>query len=174
MGFAEITHEVPTPTCNVVASPECRSPANLDPPVACHATCFACGLSVCADPGCSRRRKYRSYGVQRICSDCAVVHELDVPTRKELDREMRARAGCVALRRARSTGTLVALYRGEEAGLDTDEGESPWSTVCEGPDGKSHGAVLIHGTRRAASEWLSHPEEWCPTCMGEDEEDDAG
>lgn len=171
MGFLEVTHEVPTPVCSVVATSDCRSPANCSEPTPCHATCFACGLSVCIDPGCSRRRKYMNYGVQRICCDCATQHGLDRPTRADLDREMKSRAGCVALRRARSTGTIVGLYRGEEAELDTDEGRSPWATVCEGPDGESHGGIVIHGTRALAEGWLSHPEDWCPTCLGEDDDD---
>jgi len=77
MGFACITHEEPFPTCNVVATGDCRSPANLEPPVRCRATCFACGMSVCTDPGCSRRRTYYGYGRRRICADCAEQHELD-------------------------------------------------------------------------------------------------
>lgn len=77
MGYPCIIHEDPFPTCSVVATESCRSPANLEPPVRCRATCFACGLPVCSDRGCSRVRRYLSYGRRRICTDCAIEHELD-------------------------------------------------------------------------------------------------
>lgn len=85
--------------------------------------------------------------------------------RAELDRGQRLRPGCVILRRARSTGTVVGLYRGKEAGLDTDGGRAPWATICEGPDGESHGGVVSHETRALAEGWLSNPDVWCPHCL---------
>ena len=69
-------------------------------------------------------------------------------------------AGLVYWRRARSTGTQVGVYNGEAAGLDTDGGEMPWSTVCE-----PHGGVVTHRTRAIAISHAPHPEEWCETCQ---------
>lgn len=80
-------------------------------------------------------------------------------TRAALAAEARSRAGCVTLRRARSTGTLVGLYRSFKAGLEIDP-DYPWSTVCE-----DHGGIVCHRTRALAAQNLSHPEEWCPDCQ---------
>lgn len=62
-------------------------------------------------------------------------------------------------RRARSTGTVVALYR-QTFECDPD---LPWETLCV-----DHGGIVCHETRRTAEGWLSHPEEWCPVCKGEE------
>lgn len=82
----------------------------------------------------------------------------------EVDHFARRRDGVpLGLRRrrvARATGTLVALYDGEQAGMDTFAGR--WQTVCE-----DHGAVISHRTRRIAEAWLSHPDEWCDVCKEE-------
>lgn len=72
-------------------------------------------------------------------------------------------AGLVYWRRSRSTGTQVGIYNGAQAGMDTDGGANPWSTVCE-----PHGGVCSHPTRRLAFEHAPHPETWCPTCQGTD------
>ena len=74
------------------------------------------------------------------------------------------RAGCRVLRRARSTGTLVGLYDAEPAGFDSDGGR--WATVCE-----THGYLVYHETRTVAESHLSHPEEWCAVCQGEEKEE---
>jgi hypothetical protein len=71
--------------------------------------------------------------------------------------------GAVARRRARATGTLVAVY---QPGAQAD-GDSGWMTVCEGADGESHGGCISHATRRDATAWAAAPNEWCPYCMGE-------
>lgn len=81
--------------------------------------------------------------------------------RSELDAERAKRAGCLALRRARSTGTVVGLYKGAEADLDDDDG-LPYATVCE-----DHAGIVCHATLTEARGWLSHPEEWCPRCQGD-------
>lgn len=65
-------------------------------------------------------------------------------------------AGCVTQRRTRREGLLVSLYHSEQAGLDADK----WATVCE-----DHGGIVGHPTRTIADDFLSHPEEWCPTCQ---------
>lgn len=69
--------------------------------------------------------------------------------------------GCVVQRKARSTGTLVGLYNGEQADLDTDGGTAPWSTVCE-----VHGTVISHSSRKLAESHLSSPQDWCEDCGG--------
>ena len=58
-------------------------------------------------------------------------------------------------RRARATGTLVALVY--NYGADPDQ---PWETICI-----DHGGVCSHETRSLATAWLSHPDEWCEDCM---------
>jgi len=67
-------------------------------------------------------------------------------------------AGRFATGRARSTGTLVGLYRADLAGIDTDP-ELPWFTVCE-----DHSALVGHGSRAAARDAMLHPESWCGDC----------
>ena len=61
-------------------------------------------------------------------------------------------------RKVRSTGTSVTLAApGTE--LETSEG---WVTICN-----DHGGCMCHETRKLAEQWMPHPEDWCPTCMGE-------
>lgn len=67
-------------------------------------------------------------------------------------------AGYREHRVARSTGTLVVLVNGEEAGLDTDGGL--WSTICD-----AHDIVIAHDTRALARSWMSAPEQWCEECQ---------
>jgi hypothetical protein len=66
--------------------------------------------------------------------------------------------GAVLRRKARSTGTQVALYLEGKDHLD-----GKWSTICE-----THGGVVHHETRDDALASLSHPELWCPFCSGEE------
>jgi hypothetical protein len=66
-------------------------------------------------------------------------------------------AGCVSQRKSRVTGTLVGVYRNDQAGLDTAE---PWSTVCE-----DHGHVVSHDTLRLAIWHAADPSGWCESCM---------
>jgi hypothetical protein len=62
-------------------------------------------------------------------------------------------------RRTRSTKTIVTLsFEGH------DHPDGPWMTLCE-----DHGGCVHHQTKALALQWLSHPEEWCPTCKGEPE-----
>lgn len=62
---------------------------------------------------------------------------------------------------ARSTGTLVVLYRSEEQGLDASDGQT-WSTVCE-----DHAGICSFELITTARSFMSCPEQWCPTCSGE-------
>lgn len=83
-------------------------------------------------------------------------------TRAQLEIEAQSRVGCRRLQVARSTGTLVGLYEAQGAGLDVSSG--PWVTVCE-----THGGLVHHDTRALAESHLSHPDEWCPVCQGEED-----
>ncbi len=74
------------------------------------------------------------------------------------------RLGCVQLRTARETGTEVGVYRNDQAGLDDDEGRTPWSTVCE-----EHGEIVSHPTLRLALHHAPNPTGWCEECSGEGE-----
>lgn len=82
-----------------------------------------------------------------------------------IERRAALLAGCVQMRRARSTGRMVGVYHGPTAGMDDDEGRAPWSTVCE-----DHGYVCAHGTRRLAEAHAAHPEGWCEVCAGQMDE----
>jgi hypothetical protein len=83
-----------------------------------------------------------------------------MPTPREI---MERNAGAVRSSCARSTGTVVTLYRTDEAGLGTNEGPddapTPWATVCE-----THSTIVCHMTRRAAESWLAAPEGFCDDC----------
>lgn len=79
-------------------------------------------------------------------------------TRKELDALARERAGCVQLRYARSTGTLVGVYRADEAGME-DDPVWPWATTCE-----DHGNLVLHKTRALAISHAPDPQGWCDAC----------
>lgn len=68
-------------------------------------------------------------------------------------------AGLRYYAKARTTGTHVGVYDGEEAGMDTDGGR--WQTVCE-----EHGSVISHDTLELARQHAPQPEEWCEVCNG--------
>lgn len=67
--------------------------------------------------------------------------------------------GCVRRQRARSTKTMVGLYQAQQSGLESDP-DIHWMTVCE-----DHGGCVGHDSLRNAIFYLSHPEDWCPTCQ---------
>lgn len=69
-------------------------------------------------------------------------------------------AGLLQYRQARSTGTHVSIYDNAKAGLDDEDGEMPFSTVCE-----DHGGVINHRNITKARDWAPAPEEWCPSCQ---------
>jgi hypothetical protein len=64
-------------------------------------------------------------------------------------------AGIRVYRRSRQTGTMVGLYRSEDAGIDG----APWACVCE-----DHGTILCVDTRQIAESYVSYPLEWCDAC----------
>ena len=65
-------------------------------------------------------------------------------------------AGYRTHRTRTDTGAVTTLYRGDEAGFDTFDGQEPWSIVCE-----RHGHILMFRTRKVAEAWLSVPSQWC-------------
>ena len=65
-------------------------------------------------------------------------------------------AGHVASRRSRATGTTVVLLRGPESEMT----DYPYLLLCD-----EHGGICEFETRRSAETFLSHPDEWCPTCQ---------
>lgn len=69
--------------------------------------------------------------------------------------------GRVEVRRAKSTGTWVGLYRNSESGMESDP-ETPWSVVCE-----AHGCLVCVATREHGRLAMSAPHDWCPQCSGE-------
>lgn len=71
-------------------------------------------------------------------------------------------AGCVQQRRARSNGRLVGVYHSRQAGIDDDDENAPWSTVCE-----EHATCMGHLTRALALAHAADPEGWCEDCRDE-------
>jgi hypothetical protein len=69
-------------------------------------------------------------------------------------------AGCRYASRSRDTGTLILVLNGGEAGLDTDDGVLPWSTVCD-----EHGSVCGHSTLALARSHAHDPLGWCEDCI---------
>lgn len=67
--------------------------------------------------------------------------------------------GCVIVRKVHSTGTHVGIYFKT---FESDP-EWPWTTVCE-----EHGGCINHHSLELARQWAPHPEDWCPTCKGEE------
>lgn len=72
--------------------------------------------------------------------------------------EARGWAGLRQVHIAKSTGTMVAVLDGREAGLDTDGGR--WSTLCD-----DHGHCVAHPTLALARAHAACPEGWCEPCM---------
>ena len=70
------------------------------------------------------------------------------------DSPVRNEKSATTRRKARSAGTVVYLESTK------DSGDGPWMTVCE-----THGGCVHHETRKLAEQWLSHPEDSCPTCQ---------
>lgn len=76
-------------------------------------------------------------------------------------------AGLRRVRFARSTGTLVAVYASDEAGIESDP-DLPFTTVCE-----EHGRLVCHETLALAEHHATDPAGWCGVCNGTEQEDDA-
>ena len=58
----------PHRSCNVV-NQGCTAPPGIASSFT-KATCFACGMSVCVGPQCSRRIRWHKYGRRRVCHSC--------------------------------------------------------------------------------------------------------
>lgn len=71
-------------------------------------------------------------------------------------------AGCVQLRRARATKTLVGVYHGVQSGIDA-EPSTPWVAVCE-----EHGSILSCESLKLAKSQAVEPEGWCSECRGDE------
>lgn len=69
------------------------------------------------------------------------------------------RAGCVQLRRAQQTSTMVGIYHAEQAGMDPDGGA--WVTICE-----EHSTLCNHDSLSLARSASSDPLGWCEDCRG--------
>ena len=78
--------------------------------------------------------------------------------------ETAGNAGLVMTRRSRATGTLVSIYRAEEAGIDAGEQpltqvKYPAAVVCE-----THGTILGVATIAAGRMVLPTPHGFCEEC----------
>jgi hypothetical protein len=72
---------------------------------------------------------------------------------------------CVQKRLARSTRTIVGVYRpGYALSIDREilevDPEGGWTTICE-----YHGGEIQHSSRAVALSWASAPDKWCPSCQ---------
>jgi hypothetical protein len=67
-------------------------------------------------------------------------------------------AGAVECRRNRKTGTIMTLYRADEAGLETDP-DTPWCTVCQ-----NHNTLICSSSRKLARMAMAWPD-WCEECQ---------
>ncbi len=85
------------------------------------------------------------------------------PVEKRIRRARAAYwAGLRDLAFAQETNTLIAVFNGAEAGLDTDGGRQPWSLVCD-----VHASVTACETLAMARSHASNPLGWCEHCMAE-------
>lgn len=66
-------------------------------------------------------------------------------------------SGLIERRMCRQTRSLVALYDGHLAAMDTSAGR--WQTVCE-----AHGSVCSHTSQARARAWMADPVTWCDAC----------
>ena len=71
-------------------------------------------------------------------------------------------AGCVQLRRARETKTLVGVYHGIQSGMEASPTE-PWVAVCE-----EHGQILSCESLKLAKFQAADPKGWCSECRGDE------
>lgn len=85
----------------------------------------------------------------------------EVVTLAYLDALAETWSGCVRLWKPQEGDVVVGLYRGEEAGMDTDGGKAPWSLVCE-----DHSHVVHFETRAIAEHHGVKPLGWCDVCSG--------
>ncbi len=72
--------------------------------------------------------------------------------------EARTWAGYLSARISRQTGTLVAVLRSAEAGIESDP-DLPYTTLCD-----DHSTLVCHRTRSAAEGFAAEPAVWCEPC----------
>lgn len=125
----------------------------------------AVALAGAKDPRAPKALRYAAYKVLQWYLEPEGSHGTFPHSLMEaLAKAVKAPEGRLLVRRARSTGTHVALYP-SKVFEDSEDGKThPWCTVCE-----EHGGVTFHPTRKLAESWMSHPEEWCPVCQGEED-----
>lgn len=68
-------------------------------------------------------------------------------------------SGLVERRKTRQTGTVVEIYRADQAGLDV--GKASWAVVCA-----AHGSILGCASLSLAKDQASDPNGWCELCGG--------
>lgn len=118
---------------------------------------------VAVPPASDLGRQGIRYAVQRLETAQArgfrvVTAPLPSATPKgEKQYEFNGYAGCVTQRTSRATGTLVGVYRADQAGIDADP-EAPWAVVCE-----SHNTILTVATLMLAKA-STDPRDWCDDC----------
>lgn len=71
-------------------------------------------------------------------------------------------AGCVEQHKARETGRVVSIVRNDQAKLDDNDGEYPYSTICD-----EHGFIVAHHTLALARRHATNPLGWCEVCNGQ-------
>lgn len=77
-------------------------------------------------------------------------------------REIKQTTGYRTHTVARSTSTTVILVDGYLQGLTTpDQSDGRWWLICD-----EHGGCVGFENQEDARSFLSHPENWCPTCQG--------
>lgn len=79
-------------------------------------------------------------------------------TRAERLADARTWAGYRSAHFARETGTLVVVYRDEDA-----DPTQPWISLCD-----DHGQLVSHDTLALAQSHASNPLGWCEICNGQD------
>lgn len=100
---------------------------------------------------------------------------------KAVEQWQDRRAGIVARRRNRETGTTILLVDRDMPGPaqrpDADDPMMPtgdkrderWETMCE-----DHGKTMGHATRGEAVAFMAEPTSWCEDCQAAHSTDGAG
>lgn len=70
-------------------------------------------------------------------------------------------AGCVQIKRARQTGTLIEVFHADQAQLrdDPDNPRTRWVCSCA-----VHGVLIYHRTLALARSHAARPKDWCEGC----------
>lgn len=106
---------------------------------------------------CSFTLMWMQDGRERGQCFFAKLEDYVIMTAADFRAEMGRRLGCVALVRARSTGSLVGLYRTAETDLDEEIGS--WAVVCE-----AHHTILGVESKARARASMADPAAFCDDC----------